>query len=398
MEDKIKNESKPSIIDIKGIRNKYILNKVFSFLDNKNNFVAKLCKHNKKLMGTDAYKKGFTYNKFLKVILVDQDRDVISKVFNNVLQSTISSLETKLSNIDDPNVHGKFCFDPSTKKMHEAFKCRLSFFAIENVLFKIVSLQNSDFCDLLEFNLENKDYISKNMLIDAITKIVNKTSEDRANKLFDIISNNKNYELKTFNFYAKKANLKFPEEENRDLVFAWLCYIQAKQLKEDKKEFDEKRSKNDCCFNYKCELRKSYKAVYPNESNNYEVQPKNLEMLTTDLNNFKNQLETQNLSSERKQEIELKIKCLNGLTEIKKYTDTLEQIKTNNKALSTHINNGPCLNYKFAYYYMYAENPNKLDSVDFETETYLTIAENLERLYTLKDYYPQFKSTISKIF
>lgn len=47
---------------------------------------------------------------------------------------------------------------------------------------------------------------------------------------------------------------------------------------------------------------------------------------------------------------------------------------------------------------MYAENPNKLDSVDFKTETYLSIAEQLEVLYESKDYYPQFKPTIEKIF
>ena len=400
----LKDQDKPNFLvdNTKGIKSEYILNKVFRFLDNKNSFTAKLFKYNKKLMQTDTYKKSFFYNKFLKVILIDQGKDVISKVFNNVLQSTISSLEKKLSSVNTPSIHEKFCFDPTKKEMHPAFKCRLSFFAMENILFRIVSLQNSDFFDLLELDLGNKDYISENILIDAITKIVNKTSQDRANQLFDIINSNEDYKIKPFSFYANKANLKFPEEENRDLIFARLCYIQAEQLNEDKKEFDFGRPKSglQCLgLNYKYDLRKAYQAVYPNEANNCEKQPKNLETLTTDLNNFKNQLEAQNLRLEQKQEIELKIKYLNRLIEIKKYTNTLDQIKTNNKSLFDHTDyNDPFRSYKFAYYFMYAENPNKLSSVDFKTETYLSIAEELEDLYGSKDYYPQFKSAIEKIF
>lgn len=396
------NKDKPNLLvdNTKGVKSEYVLNKVFSFLDNKNNFTAKLFKYNKKLMSTDTYKKGFLYNKFLKVILIDQDKNVINKIFNNVFLSTISALETKLSGINDPSIHEKFCFDPSTKKIHEAFKCRLSFLVMKNILFRIVSLQNSDFFDLLELDLGSKDYISENILIDAITKIVNKTSEDRANQLFDIINNNEDYETKPFNFHANKTNLKFPEEENRDLVFARLCYIQAEQLNKDKLKFDSERPKarfSVLDFPWKYDLKEAYKAVYPNEGNNYQVQTKNLETLTADLNNFKNQLKTQNLNSKQKQEIELKIRHVNRLIEIKKYTDTLEQIKTNNKALFDYCANAR-VSYKFAYYFMYAENPNKLDSVDFKTETYLSIAEQLEVLYESKDYYPQFKSTIEKIF
>lgn len=78
----------------------------------------------------------------------------------------------------------------------------------------------------------------------------------------------------------------------------------------------------------------------------------------------------------------MKIKYLNRLIEIEKYINILLQIQRDNKSLFGHTNNnGPCRSYKFAYYFMYAENPNKLDSVDFKTETYLSIAEELEDLY-----------------
>ena len=49
----------------------------------------------------------------------------------------------------------------------------------------------------------------------------------------------KNYEIKIFNFYAEKAKLKFPEEEDRDLIFARLCHIQVEQLNEDKINVDK---------------------------------------------------------------------------------------------------------------------------------------------------------------
>ena len=92
---------------------------------------------------------------------------------------------------------------------------------------------------------------------------------------------------------------------------------------------------------------------------------KNIDTLTMDLNNFKNQLETQILRHERKQEIKLKIKNLNRLIEIKKYTDILEQIKTNDKALFRHTNyNSPGKNDKLVYCFMYVENPNKLDNYE----------------------------------
>lgn len=55
------NKDEPNLLvdNTKGVKSEYVLNKVFSFLDNKNNFTAKLFKHNKKLMQTDVYKKSF---------------------------------------------------------------------------------------------------------------------------------------------------------------------------------------------------------------------------------------------------------------------------------------------------------------------------------------------------
>ena len=303
-----------------------------------------------------------------------------------------------MSGTSDSSVREKFCFDSSTKKMHEAFRCRIAFLAMENILFKIVSLQSSDFFDLPDFYLEDKDYISKNLLIELVTKIIEKTYDERVSQLFDIICNNKNYEIKSFAFYTDKAKLKFPEEENRDLIFARLCYIQIERLVDYKNSCDSGRPKSlfdyvDLNWEYDC--KQAYQAVYPNDSYNRGEQPKDIDTLTKDLNNFKNQLAQQNLNDTQKQDINFKIRHLGRLIEIKKYTDVLDRIKNNSTALPK---NNLCLGYEFAYYFIYAKNPNKLDSVDFKTETYLTIAEKLERLHGMLEYFPQFKDDVSKIF
>ena len=64
-------------------------------------------------------------------------------------------------------------------------------------------------------------------------------AKDRVSQLFDIVKNDEDYEIKIFNFYAEKAKLKFPEEEDRDLIFARLCHIQVEQLNEDKINVDK---------------------------------------------------------------------------------------------------------------------------------------------------------------
>lgn len=55
------SNDKPNLLvdDAKGIKSKYMLNEIFGFPDNKNDFTANLCKYSKKLIKTDAYKKVF---------------------------------------------------------------------------------------------------------------------------------------------------------------------------------------------------------------------------------------------------------------------------------------------------------------------------------------------------
>ena len=389
------SKSKAKLADIKC---KYLLSSVFSFLNVSDDWLLFIFKYNTQLMKTCAYKQSFLYNKFLKIVLVEQNQDVINKIFDNCLANDISMLEQKLSGTSDSSVCEKFCFDSSTKKMHEAFRCRIAFLAMENILFKIVSLQSSDFFDLPNFYLEDKDYISKNVLIELVTKIIEKTYDERVSQLFDIICNNENYEIKSFNFYAERAKLEFPEEENRDLIFARLCYIQIERLVDYKNSCDSGRPKSliDCAgLDWIYDCKQAYQAVYPNDSYNRGEQPKDIDTLTKDLNNFKNQLAQQNLNDTQKKDINSKIRHLGRLIEIKKYTDVLDRIKNNSTALPK---NNLCLGYEFAYYFIYAKNPNKLDSVDFKTETYLTIAEELEKLHRMLEYFPQFKDDVSKIF
>lgn len=83
------SKSKAKLADIKC---KDLLSSVFSFFDVSDGFLPRLFKYNKQLMKTCEYKRSFLYNKFLKIVLVEQNQDVINKIFDNCLANDISML------------------------------------------------------------------------------------------------------------------------------------------------------------------------------------------------------------------------------------------------------------------------------------------------------------------
>lgn len=209
------------------IKSGYMFSKIDDFLPKEKNLPS-ICKYNKVLLkktDVSVFLKRCCWLDYCEKMLLDSSSsggDLIFELSETVLSKDIMRMEKNLQDKSEDEKQ-KFHFDDTTGKIDEVFKLVLKAYLLQDVLFDLFSIDESDIrkLDFVENGWRDWNQNSTDLLKEVITSIVtNKEKQDKRLEQFNevITQPNKKITIKTFDEHNEQ-NKNFAPEEKRNLYY-----------------------------------------------------------------------------------------------------------------------------------------------------------------------------------